>query len=185
MEKILIAIKDEFVVKVYEDFFKNEGFQILQAYNLEELQEIALKDKPDVLFIDFQFAQENDFMILKLLKSNEVTRLTPIIIFSKTEQNGDREKMMDLEVKDFVVGAYDSPVNVLGRINTHLGKTKSYKIEVDNSSETIKNLSADLGYNNEATCQKCLAPLEMIMLRDLTKGKNYFKVSLVCPKCKI
>jgi DNA-binding response OmpR family regulator len=185
MDKILIAIKDEFQSRVYQDFFKEENFEVLIANNNQEAQEKIFQENPDAIILDVLIAEEENYQLLKKIKANQLTQKTPIILFSKIHEESYREKAVEFETKDFIVGAYNSPINVLSKIKIHLGKEKSYSLKVDYSSEEINQLMRDLGYEPGEKCLKCSKNLEMVMLRDLSKGSNYFKVSFVCPDCKI
>ncbi len=185
MEKILIAIKDGFLNKVYVDFFKEENFEVLKAESGDEIRNAILENSPDIMLLDVSFAQEKDFELLKEIKNNDSIKRIPIILFSRVDTKDWKEKVIEFEVNDFVIGSYNSPINVLGKINTHLGKTKSYRIKVDNSLDAVKDLANDLGHDARAVCPKCLEPLEIVMFRDLSKGKNYFKVSFICPVCLV
>jgi PleD family two-component response regulator len=185
MEKILIAIKDDFQNRVYLDFFREEGFEPLTAQSCQEIQDKVFQDHPDIILLDILYAEEDNYQLLEKIKSDQLTQKTPIILFSRTQKENYLDKAVEFEVKDFVIGAYNSPINVLSKIKIHLGKEKSYSLKVDYSLEDVKEIVKDLGYNPEGKCHKCSKPLEMVLLRDLSKGENYFKVSFVCPVCQI
>jgi len=182
MEKILISIKDDFQSRVYQDFFREEGFEVLTADDKNEVEDKVFQENPEVVLLDVLIAQEDDYQILKNIKEN---KKTSVILFSKAHEGNYREKAVEFEVKDFIVGAYNSPINILSKIKIHLGKEKSYSVNVDYFSSDIKELMNDLGYEPGEKCRKCSNNLEMVMLRDLSKGSNYFKVSFVCPQCQI
>ncbi len=183
MEKILIGIKDEFLGKIYVDFFREEGFSVLRAGNEDEIEKIISQNSLDVVLLDIVFAEKNNFNLLKKIKEGDSTKKMPVIILSKTDKEGYKEKAVEFEVKDLIVGDYISPLNLLAKIKTHLGKEKSYKIKADPNSESIRDLAKDLGYDSNVSCSECSGPMDIVMLRDLSKGKNYFKVSFICPSC--
>jgi PleD family two-component response regulator len=137
-----------------------------------------------VLLFDISFAERDDFKILKKLKDNSSTRKIPIILISHHEEERYRKKAVEFEVKDFLVGEYSSPLLIYRKIRMHLGGERSYRLSVDLESDTIKELAEDLGYKG-LRCSKCGGDMEMNLLRDLSKGLNYFKVSFVCPVCGI
>ncbi len=182
MDKILIAIQEDFLRKVYIDFFKEENFNVIPAESVAEIDKAIFSNSLDIILLDFSFAEQDDFKILKKIKKDSFAKKIPIILFSKEKEENYKKKAVEFEVKDFVAGEYISPISLLDRIKTHLGKEKSYNIRVDNDSETFKSLAKDLG--DSVKCSQCSGPLDIVMLRDLSKGNDYFKVSLICPSCK-
>ncbi len=182
--KILIAIRDEFLSRIYVDFFREEGFSVSVAERADEVISLILKEMPDVILLDISFAEREDFKILKELKGNSSTRKIPIILIGHQEEEKYRKKAVEFEVKDFLVGEYSSPLLIFRRIRTHLGGERSYRLSVDVESDTVKELAEDLDYKR-LKCDKCGGNMEINLMRDLSKGSNYFKVSFICPVCGI
>lgn len=179
-KKILIAIKDEFLRRIYCDFFNEEGFSVFELLNGEkEAMRIVEEESPDIILIDIFIAEKNNFDFLQKIKENEKTKKIPILMFSAIEEDKYRKKAIEFEVKDFIVGSYSSPFNILAKVKIHLGFEKSYEIKVDIENEKIKELAADLGYNS-LLCSKCGNPMKLFLIRDLSKGRRYFQVSFTC-----
>jgi len=182
MKKILIAIEDDFLSGIYNDLFSEKGFNILVVKNKEEIFSNVLENSPDIVLLDVVFAEENDFELLKKIKSNDLTKKIPIVLFSKIKESGYRKKAIDFELKDFVISSSSSPIDILAKLKIHLSVEKSYRLPIDAKSETIKDIAKDLGYE-DLLCRKCLSPLKLYLIRDLSKGHNYFKVSFICTNC--
>lgn len=179
-KKILVAIDDEFLRRIYVDFFTEEGFSVSEFfYNGKDAIAVVIEEMPDVILIDALIAEKDDFSFFKHMRENEKTKKIPVLMFSKVKEDGYREKALKFEVRDFIVGAYNSPLNVLAKVKTHLGFEKSYAVAVDTNEEKIKELADDLGYEN-LICEKCSAPMKLLLIRDLSKGERYFKVSFAC-----
>ncbi len=182
MPKILIAIDDNYLSNIYENLFQEKEFDVSVAKNENEVFQIICEDLPQIVLLDVVFAEKNDFELLKKIKNNESTKRIAIILYSKIKENGYKEKAIEFELKDFIVGSNSSPLDVLSKIRIHLSVEKSYKLAVDTSLETMKNLANDLGYES-LNCEKCSKPLKIYLIRDLNKGDNYFKVSFICDNC--
>lgn len=182
--KILIAIRDEFISRIYRDFFREEGFLVSVADKDNEVISLILKEMPDVILLDVSFAEREDFKLLKELKDSATTRKIPIVLISHHEEERYRKKALEFEVKDFLVGEYSSPLLIFRKIRTHLGGERSYRLFVDIESEAVKELADDLDYQS-LKCRKCAGNMEINLIRDLSKGPNYFKVSFICPACGI
>ncbi len=182
--KILIAIHDEFLSRIYFDFFREEGFLVSVAKDGSEILSLILKNIPDVILLDIFFAEKNNFKILNELKDNSSTRKIPIVLLSHSEDDKYRKKAVEFEVKDFLVGEYSSPIIIFNRIMTHLKGEKSYQIPLEIKNPKIKELASDLEYKS-LICDKCSSNMELNLIRDTSKGKNYFKISFICPVCGI
>ena len=181
----MIAIKDNFLGRIYIDSFQRGGFKAVKAEKKDEVVDLISKECPDIILLDVLFAGENNFELLKTIRESEAIRKTPIILFSRLKDEGYKEKAVEFEAKDFIVGAHISPIELLRKVKTHLGKERSYRIKVDCSSDIIKEMSKDLSYSRDAKCPQCSHCLELVLLRDLSKGHNYFKASFICPSCRI
>ncbi|MFA5646660.1 MAG: response regulator [Candidatus Ratteibacteria bacterium] len=182
--KIVIAIKDQFLSRIYVDFFREENFLVSVAEKSDQIFPLISQEMPDVILLDISFAEEKDFGILKELKADDSARKIPIVLISHHDEERYRKKAVEFEVKDFLVGEYSSPLIILRRIRTHLGGEKSYRLSIDAESEAIREIAEDLGHK-DLSCKRCGGDLEMVMIRDLSKGDNYFKISFICPACGI
>jgi DNA-binding response OmpR family regulator len=178
-KKILLAIKNESIRKIYQETLKNEGFEVLTREEKEKIFELIKEKMPDLILVDVALG---GFEILANLKQDEKTKRIPTIIFSSFGQAGEEKKALELEAKDFIVGALIAPKDVLCKIKIHLGEEKTYLLKLP-ENEVIKKLAQDLGYES-LFCPSCHSPLALYLMRDLTRGKNYFKVSFICPKCQ-
>ncbi len=182
MKKILIAIDDSFLVNLYKDVFKEKGFTVLTLKENEEIFPFISNNSSDIILLDVVFAERNNFELLEKIKNDDSLKRIPIILYSKIKEDGYREKAIEYELKDFIVGTNKSPLDILNKVKIHLSIEKSYKMPVDVSLETIKSLANDLGYESLA-CSKCSNPLKIYLIRDLQKGHNYFKLSFICDNC--
>ena len=182
MKKILIAIDDNFIRKVYSKVFADEKLEVLETKSGKEALDLAKKETPDIILADVSLSEMGGLELLESLKKETLTQKIPIIIFTQLEREGDRKKAMELEAKDFILGILTPPPEVLLRVKTHLGEEKTYQLAISKDSKEAKDLAKDLGYNPNLICPKCNTPLHLFLIRDFTKGKNYFKISFICPR---
>ncbi|MCD5384836.1 MAG: response regulator [Candidatus Pacebacteria bacterium] len=181
-KKILIGLKDEFLSRIYIDFFREEGFLVSTITENDNILDIFKKNTPDIILLDMDFAENNSFVVLKKIKESPLSDKVPIILISHSEDEEYRKKAIEFEVKDFLVGEYNSPLIISRRINVHLGGQKSYRISINDNEQKTKELAADLGYDR-LSCLKCSSKMVMNLMKDSSKGKNYFKISFICPRC--
>jgi len=179
--KILIAIKNDFTREVYSRVFRDEKFEVFETKRGKETIDLVLKEKPDMVLLDISLSGMDGFKVLKNLKDNPQTQEIPVVLFSEMGEESKRGQAIKLEAKDFIVGAFNPPFQVVLRIKMHLGEEKTYQIPIDIRNEKTRELARDLGYDPRLMCRKCGQNLSLFLIRDLSKGKSYFKVSFICP----
>jgi DNA-binding response OmpR family regulator len=184
MKKILIALTSEFTNKIFEDSFLKENFQVATTTSGEKALDIISQSIPDVIVADANLQDIDGFSILEILKEKEGTKRIPVVIYSRTGSEEHREKAMDYEAKDFIVGLSDSPRDVVSKIKSHLGEQAVYVFIIDEKNKDIGlQIARDIGFEGGTKCPSCSSDLSLYLLRNLALGKNTFKISLVCSKC--
>ena len=181
-KKILIAIKDDFYLKVYSQIFQEEGFEVLKTDNGKEALDLTKKEIPDLILADVSLSEMGGFELMRLLKEEITTKKIPVMIFTQIEREEDRSQAMELEAKDFIVGVSAPTSEVILRAKIILGEQKTYRLAIL-KNEDAKKLAQDLEYSPALICPRCGSTLLLSLMRDLSKGKNYFKVSFICPQC--
>ena len=76
------------------------GHEVLEASGGADALELIETRKPDLVLLDLHMPPPNGFEVLRLLRSKEVTRSLPVIVFTA---NGDEENA----AASFELGATD------------------------------------------------------------------------------
>jgi len=182
LKKILLAIENDFTRKVYSRVSREEGFEVFETNNGREALILAKEKIPDIILADVSLPEVGGFDLIKILRAENVTKRIPVMIFSNVGKEEDRNRALELEAKDFIVGIFTTPLDIVLRTKFHLGEQKTYRLKVSIRDEKIKELAKDLNYPG-LICHRCGSELILFLMRDLSKGKNYFKVSFICPNC--
>lgn len=184
MKKILLAISEELFRKSYAELLKKEGFTVLETNDGEKAFDLALKETPDLIVADVFLVTIGGLQLLQRLQENFSTKKIPVIIFSQLERETEKTRAMDLGAKDFIVGSTTLPREVVSKIKIHLGFQKAYHLSIDFQNEVVaKEIKRDLGYLPHLECPRCGAKFKLLLIRDLSKGYDYFKLSFSCPNC--
>lgn len=123
----------------------NPNYKLLIATNGKAGIEIASKNQPDLILMDWEMPVMNGLEAIKLLKINDLTKSIPIIMVTGT--HGETEKLkeaLDAGAIDFVNKPYNA-VELIARIRTQIRHVEIFRRCIE-QQETIniqeKNLLA-------------------------------------------
>jgi len=108
--KVLVCDDDEGVLDVIDIILEENGFEVIQVINSQEIYDIIKESKPELILLDLWMPGIDGVAITKTLKDNPETVSIPIIIMSanrdiaqKTQESGANDylskpfEMSDLE----------------------------------------------------------------------------------------
>ncbi|MFH0739900.1 MAG: response regulator [bacterium] len=122
--KILIIEDDKFLLKLYSDKLKREGFLVFESLTGEEGLNKIMAEKPDLVILDLLLPEKNGFEILSEIKLNPKTKSIPVIILTNLGQKSDINQGLELGAAAYLVKT-DFPMNRLSElVKEHLLKTK-------------------------------------------------------------
>jgi GAF domain-containing protein/CheY-like chemotaxis protein len=133
---VILAIDDEQkIIKLYERFVSNHGFQIYPLSDPLKAVETAKHIHPYAITLDIMMPECDGWQILEELKSDPETRHIPVIICSILEE---RSKGFSLGAFDYLVKPIleDDLVNALDRLN--LDGTIREVLVVDDDPEDLR-----------------------------------------------
>ena len=113
---ILVADDDHQQKDLYTEVFKSLGYKILVADDGSAALEIALKEKPDLIFTGIIMPRMDGFELVRNLRNNVATAQVPVILFSHLGREEDRQKAKLLAKVDFMVKGFDSPATISKRV---------------------------------------------------------------------
>jgi adenylate cyclase len=117
--KILIVDDEPFNVDYLEQELDDLGYKTVSASNGQEALEQVAASSPDLILLDVMMPIMDGFTVCRILKSNDETRLIPIIIMTALDGVDDRIKGIEAGADDFLT----KPINqreLLARIQTAL-----------------------------------------------------------------
>lgn len=84
--RVLVIDDSPTIVAVFRKILRTAGYITLEAMDAERGVEIALAEKPDLIFLDIVLPGMNGFAALRHLRREPHTRDIPIIMISGNEQ---------------------------------------------------------------------------------------------------
>lgn len=136
MKKILLADDEKDIVEFLEYNLKQEGFDVLTAYDgIETLNKI--KENPDLIILDIMMPKMDGFEACKKIRQTSGYENTPIIFLTAKSGEVDEIKGLELGASDYIQKPI-SPRKLIARVKANLRnyektngkKTAPLKIEV-------------------------------------------------------
>ncbi len=93
-QKILIVEDNEKNRKLARDILQYHGFDILEADNAESGIEIANRESPALILMDFHLPGMNGIEALAALRSGEATRGIPVMAVTASAMTEERVKII-------------------------------------------------------------------------------------------
>jgi DNA-binding response OmpR family regulator len=179
--KILIVDDDEEIRNLYVDVFKNENYEVIEAFDGIEGIDMATKNIPDVIFTGIIMPRMDGFGLIENLSKNIVTREIPIVISSHMGREEDREKAIKMGIKNFFVVGMISPREIVSRVNA-LFNALEYRLKINKIELDAFRFNSDLNLGDGFACPKCNAEM-ILVLKVVNLEKKEFEAKIICPKC--
>ena len=143
MFNILVCDDDKEIVEAIEIYLRQEGYNVLKAYDGEEaLRVLKQEEKVDLLVIDVMMPRLDG--IRATLKIREENSL-PIIILSAKSEDVDKILRLNVGADDYVTKPFN-PLELVARVKSQLRrytKLGSTVVQNNNAVYTVGGLSID------------------------------------------
>ncbi len=99
---------------------EKRGYGVLQARDGFEGIEMAQREQPDLILLDFELPKMDGYEVLKRLKAEEVTRDIPVVALTSYAMAGDRERFLEAGCSGYI----EKPIDLDGFVSLverHLG----------------------------------------------------------------
>lgn len=103
MKKVLIIEDDSFLLGLEATKLKNSGYEILSASNGEQAVEKIKEPGISVILLDLILPNFDGFDLLKKIRTNEITKNIPVIVFSNLSEQKDLKKAQELGASKFMI----------------------------------------------------------------------------------
>lgn len=114
-KKVVIVIDDDPVLlHLYRDMLKTHGVQAYLAKNGADGLKLISDVRPDCILLDIAMPEMTGVDLLKILRSDEKTRTTPVLILTNYETYRDQVK--DFGVLDYMIKSNIDSRDVVRRV---------------------------------------------------------------------
>lgn len=143
---VLIIDDDEEIRHFYREVFKKAGFHVLAANDGLEGLDMAMRERPDLIFTGIIMPRMDGFELIKNLRQNVATSEIPVIMFSHLGREEDKRRAQELGVRDFVVRSIVAPHEIIERINDILGGRGSYRLDFDPTAADAARIAREYDF---------------------------------------
>lgn len=100
--RVLVVDDSTTVVSLLGRMLRQNGYVVLEAFDAEKGIEVALAEKPDLVFLDIVLPGMSGFAALRQLRRQPSTREIPIIMMSGNEQATEQFYAQRIGADDFM-----------------------------------------------------------------------------------
>lgn len=174
MKKILVVDDDKNICELLSLYLKNDGYNVVFAYDGSEAVTKAREEKPNLIVLDVMMPIINGWEACKLIR--QFTDV-PIIMLTALDSLENKVQGLNIGADDYIVKPFE-PVEVVARINAHLRRhdketdkendSSAAEIEVDNLKVNMDTYEVRL--NGELVTD--LKPKEIQLLYFFLTNRN-------------
>lgn len=122
--QVLIVEDEEVLAKVFQEKLEKSGYDVKLAGDGEAALSMAASSKPDVIVLDLLLPKKNGFEVLEVLKSDETTKMIPVVVVSNLGEDSDIKRALALGAADYYVKS-EHPINeIVEKIKNALLRAK-------------------------------------------------------------
>ena len=136
--RILVVDDEQSNVKLLEANLLLQGYEVMTVSNGEEALNKVLETDADLILLDVMMPGIDGFEVTRRLKSDENTRLIPIVLITALKEREDRIKGIEAGCDDFISKPFDKN-ELLARVKSLL-RIKSLQDELEDKYNQLKKL---------------------------------------------
>ncbi|MFH1664764.1 MAG: ATPase, T2SS/T4P/T4SS family [Candidatus Omnitrophota bacterium] len=122
-QTILVADDEEHIARIIENRLKSAGYEVIKAKDGMEAVERALRDKPDLIVMDYMMPKMNGIEAIKTLRSKLETAVIPIMMLTAKKDADSEMEGLDAGADDYITKPFDGQ-RLLARIKMLLRRKK-------------------------------------------------------------
>jgi len=119
-KKILVIDDEKLIVEVTRVLLESSGYEVVSALDGREGFQLALEEKPDLVLLDLMMPVLDGWETLELMRSDETTAGTPVIIFTAKEMASPDRVAREKGADDYIAKPYEIE-DLLAKIKCLLG----------------------------------------------------------------
>lgn len=151
--RILVADDQAEMRELLVDILEDSGYAVIAVADGESALEAVKRQRPDLILLDAMMPGLDGFEVTRLIKSDDQTRLIPVIMLTGLSDIEDKIKGLDSGVDDFLTKPFNR-VELLTRVKS-LIRVKSFTDELENAETVIFSLALAVEAKDKYTEGHC------------------------------
>lgn len=119
-KKVLIVDDDFYFSGSLQWYFKNNGFEVVEAKSGEEGLQKMKTDKPDAVLLDCHMPEKDGFVVLLEKQSDKSIAGIPVIMMSDSADPQQIEKALELGARDYAIKSNLSQEEMVEKVREQL-----------------------------------------------------------------
>lgn len=119
---VFIIDDDQYLLTLYERFFKIKNIDVRMAKDGEEGLNLVLANKPDFVILDVRMPKLNGVEVLQKIRENNECKNIPVLILSNYSPELYKEKFKLLNIVDYMVKTNVLPTDIVDYVRKYLEK---------------------------------------------------------------
>ncbi|OGM12706.1 hypothetical protein A3A76_04295 [Candidatus Woesebacteria bacterium RIFCSPLOWO2_01_FULL_39_23] len=119
-KKVLIIEDDPFLLKIYQEKFTGEGFDVVTAEDGVEGLRLAKEGNLNIVILDILIPKLSGVDLLLKLREDDKGKTLPVIALTNLTQPEEQQKVMTLGVKEYLVKSDYTPNQVVEKIRKYI-----------------------------------------------------------------
>ena len=120
--KILLVEDEKNIAEAVLYNLEKEGFRVLVAHDGAKALELARRELPDLLLLDWMLPEVEGLEVCRILKHDDTTRHVPIIMLTVKSDETDKVLGLEMGADDYVTKPF-SPRELVARVKAMLRRT--------------------------------------------------------------
>ncbi|OGC04306.1 hypothetical protein A2276_06875 [candidate division WOR-1 bacterium RIFOXYA12_FULL_43_27] len=166
--KILVVDDNPQNVEIMKARLLSQDYKVIEAFNGEEALKKVEEEKPDLILLDVMMPKMDGFQVCEKLKSEEKTKLIPVIIVSARSGSEDILKGLQLGADEYLPKPFEH-IELLARVKNLLKLRIAQKeLELMNCGLKNKVSEQDKLLDSAKKLERYFSPqvVKMIMEKD-------------------
>ncbi|MGB3464108.1 MAG: DNA-binding response regulator [Cyclobacteriaceae bacterium] len=158
--KLLVVDDDSANFKVVLENFQTDFYDVMYAPNGRAGCEVAEKELPDIILMDWDMPVMNGLDALKQLKSKVATREIPVLMVTGAmTDSGDLKEALESGAIDFIRKPYDS-LELVARVKAAYRLYRSHLLVMERNEEIRSLMIRKIGYKDRELLLEVMHRLE-------------------------
>ena len=117
--KLLIIDDQPFIVAIFTELFRSDEIELVSASNGEDGLEMALKELPNLIFLDIEMPRMDGLTVCKKLRQDPRFEKIPIFLLSAKGEGPTEDEQQEIGVTGYLTKPF-SPLQIYALIKQYL-----------------------------------------------------------------